>query len=372
MRFARFRTLVAVAVGSAGAAATLAVAAPAGAAPDPTCLAVAHHQDARHDGATCAVRTAPSLATRWTAALGGQAGYPLVAAGRVFVSTSNSGGAYGGQLWALDVRTGATVWGPIPLAGTYYTFSIAYDNGRVFVVNFDGKVTAYSAANGRQLWAANTEYFAGEPVVSGGVLYVHDAHSVFALSTTNGRRVWASPGLDGDQSAVAVDDTGVYVNGGCSYYKLALTTGRVVWSGNAGCSGGGGGTSYVSDGRFFETTEHNIVNATNGRVVGSFAGAPAFAHGNVYLANGTSLFAETVTTSVPVFSVTLPAAVVGHPVVAGDVVYVVGADRKLYGVDGATGAIVQTSTLAAAPSNDFAIGLGRVVVPTATGVTVLS
>ena len=63
---------------------------------------------------------------------------PTIAEGKVFVLVDN-GSDYGTNLYALDAATGATVWGPFQdKFGSFSFAGLAYDAGRVFVLNFDG------------------------------------------------------------------------------------------------------------------------------------------------------------------------------------------------------------------------------------------
>ncbi len=48
--------------------------------------------------------------------LNGDASYPIIADGKVFVATANPGGSYGGWLYALNATTGKVAWGPVPLS----------------------------------------------------------------------------------------------------------------------------------------------------------------------------------------------------------------------------------------------------------------
>ena len=107
-----------------------------------------HHENAAHDGRNCS--TVPvNPAQLWSVTLNGAASYPVIAGGRVFVTTSNPGGSYGGSLYALDAQTGKTLWGPIALSGTYFYFPLAFGGGRVFVNNFDGTVTRFQRRHRR-------------------------------------------------------------------------------------------------------------------------------------------------------------------------------------------------------------------------------
>ena len=134
------------------------------------CPAVAIGENAQHTGYTCSTLS-PILWQRWAKPLNGYPSEPLIAAGRVFV-TSTRPGVYGGWLYALSEKTGKTLWGPIPLSGIYSWFPLAYDNSRVFVNDFDGTVRAFDATTGRLLWSKVTDYFSGQPTAIGGRIYL--------------------------------------------------------------------------------------------------------------------------------------------------------------------------------------------------------
>src|SRR5258707_14258339 len=54
-------------------------------------------------------------------------------------------------LLALDEQTGVTIWS----ADVTNIARTAYDSGKVFVVDFDGLMKAFDAANGTLLWSVN-------------------------------------------------------------------------------------------------------------------------------------------------------------------------------------------------------------------------
>jgi outer membrane protein assembly factor BamB len=361
--------------------ATLATAAPAGAAAaekSTKCPAVAHHVTADQSGASCAKLSATPT-QKWSVALNGSASYPIIADGKVFVVTATPGGNPGGWLYALDAATGKVAWGPVPLGGSYYFFALAYDGGKLFVNGFDGTITAFDPEKGAQLWSTVTVNFSSEPVATGGVVYVYGSGRVAAVSESNGAVAWRTS-VDGDGGSLAVDSTGVYLNGGCSQTRLSLT-GSVVWNDNDGCTGGGGGTSYLGGNLFFSSTGDHVLDKTTGADLGTFTGTPAFSDGRVFIADGASLTRESLSDLAPKFTTTLPGQVVAGPVIAGHVVYVGTSDGKVYGVSTADGKIVATLSLPGtpggggeyyAPVSDMNIGGGLLVVPTGSTFTAFS
>jgi outer membrane protein assembly factor BamB len=363
---------------AAAAAAALAFPASASASVSTTCADVAHHENAAHDGRNCS--TVPvNPAQLWSVTLNGSASYPVIAGGRVFVTTSNPGGSYGGSLYALDGQTGKILWGPIALSGTYFYFPLAYAGGRVFVNNFDGTVTAFKATTGAQEWSTTTSYFSSEPVVSQGEVWVQGAGSVYGLSAKTGAIEVQTGYLDGNGATPAVSKTGVYVSTGCqTQIKLSLA-GQVAWEDNNGCSGGGGASTALWRGRMYGSEGDEILDQSTGAVEGSFSGVPAFSGSTGFFASGTTVSAlNVVKGNAPVWSASLPADVVAGPVVTSSAVWVGTSASTLVALSPASGAVLSTITLPGTPGgggkysgdpSDIGIGNNILVVPTGSTVT---
>ena len=356
---------------------TLAVPAGASTAPQLGCPAVAVGENAAHNGHTCST-VSPALTARWTSHLNGYPGVPLVAAGRVFVTTSTSG-PYGASLYALSQATGRPLWGPVRLDGAYWRFPLAYDAGRVFVNDFDGTLRAFDARTGRLLWTTATRYYSGYPTATGGRVYVQGAGLVYAVSETTGRILWVSPELNGTGSSVAVETTGAYVSAVCSRSRLNLASGTITWQ-HTTCYGGGSGTASLWGGRVYGTGFHDVADKVTGHQVGSFAGAPAFNGTRGYFAVGSYVFCEDVTTQTPKWTHYLAERIIGAPVTTGNglVVVLTGANQ-LIGLNGTTGkrVFVRTVPLAAQTfhydplDTGFSVGNGAVVVPNAQALSLL-
>jgi outer membrane protein assembly factor BamB len=146
----------------------------------------------------------------WTRNFGGTTSYPLIAQGTVYVSVANRV-SYGSVVHALNEVTGATIWSR-PVAGTYYTSLIAYDSGRLFVVNFDGVLQALDAATGKQLWRTQLpgQYaFESPPTARDGVVYLNGAGSgvtLYAVLESNGAVLWSQTMVAGDTSSPTLSE----------------------------------------------------------------------------------------------------------------------------------------------------------------------
>ena len=137
-----------------------------------TAESVAYQIEPAHSGSQSDAIT-PPLAPRWSRDLGGPVSYPLIVKGRIFVIVQNPT-SYGTQLYALDETTGATLWGPFSLGGTYNFGGIAYENGRVFALNYDGLLRAFDATSGNVIWSKQLvgQYsFTSPPTALGAIVY---------------------------------------------------------------------------------------------------------------------------------------------------------------------------------------------------------
>jgi outer membrane protein assembly factor BamB len=274
--------LVAVAVAGAG----MAVMSPAGAS-EPTVdpyAAVAYQHDPAHDGDSADPSFVAPLTKAWSTTFAGTVGYPLIADGRVFVSVADMPGV-GDGVEALSLATGELLWGPKTISGSYSAGSIAYDDGRLFAIDFDGFLTAFDAATGAVDWASllgGQWAFTSPPTAIDGTVYVGGAGSggtLYAVDEATGTTKWTAPVMNGDDSSPAVDADGVYVSYACEQaYRFALD-GTLAWHHNTGCEGGGGRTAVLHAGKLYVRDDAGmspaVLDASTGTQLASFAAGPA-------------------------------------------------------------------------------------------------
>ena len=99
----------------------------------------------------------PPLGVRWALDFAAAVSYPVVAGGTVFVTVRPAdGAAYGTTAVAVDLATGAVRW-TRPVGGSYYWSALAYGDGRLYLLNFDGRLTALSPATGATLWSSQLD-----------------------------------------------------------------------------------------------------------------------------------------------------------------------------------------------------------------------
>jgi outer membrane protein assembly factor BamB len=176
-------------------------------------------------------RNVASLRLRWRYETGESIqASPLVAAGRVYVETSN------GNVIALDARTGKPVWQRATSAAIAMTPALA--DGMLFVGDHrpGGAFMALDANTGRIVW--QTPFPGGvrsEPVVAGGVVYEGETNGdapacnhggVHALDERTGKTRWIW----------YVDERPH--EGGSVWSPLGYRTGRIIFGTGNACEAG--------------------------------------------------------------------------------------------------------------------------------------
>ena len=202
--------------------------------------AVNYQADVAHSGFV-ADGPNPPLGRKWIRRdLGSNLSYPVIAEGRIFVtavsgtpSSSSSSSSGPTLLYALDRRTGGTVW-VREVAGAG---SPAYEDGRVFVLG-ERALDAVSAATGERLWRRELDFARGAaPVPDGPFVYASDDRGAHAISADTGLVV-QTESLPGSGFAL-VGERVFVAQGGCR--RLALYSrglAQQVWE-RAGCSAPG-------------------------------------------------------------------------------------------------------------------------------------
>jgi outer membrane protein assembly factor BamB len=216
----------------AAGAATVALAVMAG---DALGAAVTYQADNAHSGFV-ADGPNPPLGRKWIRRdLGSNVSYPVIAEGKVYVTavarSASSSGTGPTLLYALDRRTGGTVW----VREVAALGSLAYDNGRVYVLG-NAALDAVSAATGQRLWRLDLESAnGGAPVADGAIVYASDHSGAHAVSADTGLILQTAPL---QYSGFALSGERVFLaKGGCeelAAYTRALA--QQVWD-REGCPG---------------------------------------------------------------------------------------------------------------------------------------
>src|SRR5262249_52421173 len=148
------------------------------------------------------------------------------------------------QVSALRASSGQVVWGPIPIATHYYEAGLAYENGRLFILSFDGVLQALSANDGQLLWSvlvADLSGFSSQPTAAGGLVFVSPGgdNRIHAFDQVTGAERW-SASFNHNDGAPSYSGGSVYVAEACANtVKLNATSGALAWGFTGNCSGGG-------------------------------------------------------------------------------------------------------------------------------------
>lgn len=340
-----------------------------------------------HSGAQYEQGLNPPFRRRWVAELGDQMSYPVIADGRVFVTVRNSGGTYGSRVVALDAGTGAALWSRA-LGGTYYWSGIAYDEGRLYAVNGDGLLVALTPATGEPLWSRQLpgQYsFSSPPTADEGMVYVGGAGSggtLYAVRGATGDVVWTQPVANGDNSSPAVGLGKVYVSYAClNVYAFGQADGAPAWRHQTGCSGGGGRTPALHEGRLYarDGSDGVILDAGDGEVLGAFppSAPPAFGGLTALTVSQSTLEAIDLSTGSSRWTFS-DGAISSAPMVVNEHVIVGSANGAVYALELATGRPVWVDDQlgepvpapdehnVSQPLTGFGAGGGLVVVPAMT------
>ncbi|HMA37900.1 MAG TPA: PQQ-binding-like beta-propeller repeat protein [Chloroflexia bacterium] len=347
---------------------------PALPASDTTDASVTYQINAAHTGSIANDSLTPPLRQIWNLDLGPDQGlsYPLVVGDRTYV-------VVGGQLQARNLHTGELVWGPIAQGGTYSSGMIAYDQGQIFALNFDGILRAFDAGTGTPTWSTKLpgQYaFSSPPSARNGVVYTGGAGSggtMYAVRETNGEVLWTAEVMNGDDSSPAVGDNGVYVAYACAQvYGFGLAQGAPLWHHSTDCEGGGGATPAYYNNKVYAPDSGNlyVLDAATGKEIQIYAanGTPSFSGGRGFLLNGGTLQAFNESTGAVLWSFAGAGDLRSLPIVVHDVLYIGGTGGTLYGLDPATGHQVFSATIgggnsgSAAGISSLAAGNGTLVI----------
>jgi outer membrane protein assembly factor BamB len=359
--------------------------------------AVAYQGDAAHSGRTGVTAPAFPASAAWSRTFADPLSYPLIAGGRVFVvERGGQGAGHPSRLHALDRDTGAVVWGPVDLPGTFPAAGHAFDRGTVFVATFEGLLLSFDAATGRPGWSTQlpSAYgFVTAPTASEGIVLVSDGggNRVVALDAATGAIVWSTPVNGGGTSIPAVTNGVVLLANPCQYYGLDAKTGAERWHYNGGCSGGGGatvavtaGTAYVRDvdigGSNSPVVDRRdvLTGTSQGRwtPVGLLTQMPlpALTTDAAFVLEGATLRRYDSAFTKAAWSFAADGSLTTAPIVLDNAVVVAGSNAAVYAVDATSGAMRWSSplpspidagndTFGTTPVSGLAAGEGVLVVP---------
>ena len=349
--------------------------------------------DSTHKGSITTEHLSPPLKHRWTVNFGRPTSYPLIADGKVFVTVKNAALSSGTTLFALNATNGATIWS-FNLGGISSWGAACYENGRVFAINNAGLLRSFDGATGSLNWSVQLpgqSSFSAPPSVHNGVIYTSGSGAggtLYAVNADSGTILWTKAVENGVMSSPAVTNDGVYVSYSCpNVYKFNPVTGVQIWRSSTGCSGGGGKTAALYNGRlyvrdFFDT----IFDSDTGTIVGNFnaKNTPAFSGARGFFLDGPhgfgsfgTLLARDINTNSILWTFSGDGFLQSAVLAVNNHVYVGSSQGNLYAVDAATGQqawVINTGESIpyvdeqnlSQPLTSFAAAEGILVVPTST------
>lgn len=237
--------------------------------------------------------------------MGAIVGSPIVVDNTLYIGSSD------GKLYAIDTVYGESKWkNAVDTGGKIWTSPVV-DGSIIYVSNYGRKLFAISSEDGSQVWSTPLELpanIASSPAVSADSIFVgtFDNH-LYCIDKATGKVKWSFAGGNWFWSTTVVKDDVVYA--GCldhNIYKLDASTGKELWR-------------FTADDPIVATP----VLVDNLLVITSESGT-------VYMLNADSGKPEH--DPVPIdASIKVP---VRAPLYAeGNIVYVHGGNREVYGVD---------------------------------------
>ena len=302
----------------------------------------AHTDDVQSSGLTL------PLAVAWTASFWAQVSYPLIAQGHVYVTALEAN--MSPAVFAFDALTGAMAWKV--MLGSGESASIAYDSGRLFVIesgaSFAGPLLALDATSGTQLWSAAPNgqfFFDAPPVAYGGAVYVYGSETgatVYAFDESTGQGLWSQNVNGGGVGSPVVSDMGVFVSLGCqSWSAFAPLSGSLLWSHEGSCTGGGESTPVLFGGTLFGSDPMGslALDVRSGATIGTFAAdlPPAFEGTLGFTIAGGALRALDATLTTVRWTFPGDGRLSTAPLVAGGYVFVGSTEGNIFAVDESTG-----------------------------------
>jgi outer membrane protein assembly factor BamB len=98
--------------------------------------------------------------------------------GKIFYSINDRGITF-----ALDAKTGATIWGPQRIRPAIYSASPVLADGKIYITNEDGLTTVLKAGDKFEVLAENdlADYTLASPAISDGQIYLRTTSHLWCI-----------------------------------------------------------------------------------------------------------------------------------------------------------------------------------------------
>ncbi len=139
----------------------------------------------------------------------------------------------GGNLYSLDLQTGAQHWA-FHSSAALLSDPVMADKSTVLIGGVDKTLYAIDASTGNQKWSFGAgNWFWGKPLVDNGTVYVPNLdHKVYALKLSDGSKAWDEPfaALDAVRSSpILVDNVLIAVDSAGNVFGIDPKNGRQAW-----------------------------------------------------------------------------------------------------------------------------------------------
>ena len=236
---------------------------------------------------------------------------------------------------ANDIASGKNIWsrhfvkpgkkGWLSRSSQAMGGGLAFNNGKLFLTSGFGEILALDAKNGQTIWTLNTNSpVHSSPIIAGGKVYAVSVDSVlWAIDENTGESAWTQSSLP--ESARVLSSPSSAISGETIVTPFAsgeiiaslVSNGRKLWS--EGLTRAGSGTSLSS--------------------INDIAGRPVIHSGVVYAGSQSGIVAAIdLRTGVKIWDKEIPT--IQTPWVAGDFIFVVSTDSKVYCLKRDDGAVV--------------------------------
>jgi outer membrane protein assembly factor BamB len=333
----------------------------------PLSEAVAFQIDYAHTGRATVGPDGPTFppTAHWSATLGGTViSYPVIAGGRIFVTTDLAGTSSATALYALDETTGGIAWGPVALPGLFRFSAAAYDHGTVFVVTFEGLLMSFDAATGTPGWSTTLDSTGNSmPTAVNGIIYLNTAGGLVAVDEIGGHLLWRQDPATIYGSALAIVPDGVFGASSCEAVKLEPLSGALLWHYINGCVDGPTKTPVPAGGALYVRAmvnnagpdSDNLLDAASGRLLGMFASQrmPSFSATTGFFlrdpgfTESGTLAAVSLATGTTLWTFTGDGRLTSAPVVIDNVVVVGSLSGNVYALDAAGGSVLWSGSTGA-------------------------
>jgi probable HAF family extracellular repeat protein len=266
---------------------------------------------------------------------------PVVADGIAYASS------YDGKLHAFSAANGNPLWTTGTIGANLFS-SPAVDQGRVFIGSDDGNVYAFDAASGAPLWL----FAAGSPVdtapvIANGLMYVGSWNgALYALDAATGKLSWSKKLAAPMRGSAAVDRGVVYVAVD-SLLAFDALTGKLLWTARcAPCALRGVPAAYAGyvlaggdDGTLYAFDRSGALLWSAQTTFGmNIVGAPSIDGSLAYIGSCDGvLYAFDLATGAKMWSTNFGRCFWSSPAYANGVVYVGATGTAVVAVDAKTG-----------------------------------